>query len=141
MKDEKFIKRVQKSSQNQEALSLMFIGACLDGDLDKVRYLLTSPDLKEHAKVSHNKYQGFLEACERGYFEIVRYLLSSPEINEHADINANEGQALAIAIGYDHREIMEYLLFSSDLKEHADIRCDNFYSIYSSCFEGNIDLV
>jgi hypothetical protein len=111
---EKFLKMAQKESQNEEALSLMCIRACLDGHLDKVRYLLTSPNLKEHARVSHNKYQGFLEACERGHFEIVRYLIQAPELATHITSD-NLKDGLKSACFYKNLDIVKYLILDCDI--------------------------
>jgi ankyrin repeat protein len=141
MIDEKFLKLVQRDSENEEALSLLFIRACINGDLEKIKYLLTSSYLKKHAQISHNNYQGFFEACERGSLDIVKYLLTSPELKEHADIHAKEDYIINLAVNYEYTDIINYLLFSSDLQEHADINGDNCEAIYSACYNGSFDLV
>ena len=36
---------------NQEELNKQFINACKDGNLEIIKYLLTSPELKEHSNI------------------------------------------------------------------------------------------
>ena len=50
----------------QKQLNEVFINFCQKGHLEIVKYLLTSPDLKEHANIHANNDSGFRWACARG---------------------------------------------------------------------------
>ena len=67
---------------NQEELNEQFIDACKNDDLDIVKYLLTSPELTEHADIHASNNLGFIKACFYGHLEVVKYLLTSHELKE-----------------------------------------------------------
>ena len=50
----------------QKQLNEVFISSCQKGHLEIVKYLLTSPDLKEHADIHAKNHEGFRLACEKG---------------------------------------------------------------------------
>lgn len=58
--------------------------ACIGGDLQKVKELLTNPILKEKAEID---YGVFYHACCNQHKEIIKYLLSSPDLEQHVLIN------------------------------------------------------
>lgn len=93
--------------------------ACTYGHLDIVRYLLTSPDLKEHADITANSHYCFQQACQSGHIELVKYMATSPELKVHSDITAANNVALQNACCKNHVEIVRYLLTSVDLKIHT----------------------
>ncbi len=118
----------------QTELNDQFLNACKDGSLDKVKYLLTSPDLKYHANIhSYDDYydpeiensptpqdEGLINACFCGHLDIVKYLLTSSELSEHVDINTGTGSPLVNACYKGHLDVVKYLLTSDDLNERAD---------------------
>lgn len=128
-----------------------FKKACKDNDLDKVKFLLTSPRLEKHANIHYRDYQGFIFACICGHLEIVKYLMTSPDLTFHASVHSDSGQGLISASKGGHLELVKYLLTSPDLDEHADIHAnydavfcgaserDNFEVIKFLIFEMNIE--
>jgi len=136
---DRFFELADKS--NKDSLNALLFGACISGNLDRVRYVLASPELKIHANIDADNYKGFFEACERGYLDIVKYMLTSPELKEHADIHAKNDYALVLAINFEYLDMIEYLLFSPELKEHADVNAHNFTPIESACYNGSVNIV
>ena len=82
---------------NQEELNDQFIDSCAYGYLEVVKYLLTSPELKEHADIHAQDDFGFSWACRYGRLEVVKYLLTSTELTEHADIHAQDDLGFRLA--------------------------------------------
>ena len=74
---------------NQKELNNQFIDACAQGQLEIIKYLLTSAELTEHADIHAENDLGFRSACLEGRLELVKYLLTSPDLKEHADIHAD----------------------------------------------------
>lgn len=112
---------------DKSKLGEKLIHAVLIADLQGIRYLLTSPELKEHADINYKNFIGntpLIIACAYSNLEIVKYLLTSPELKEHAQINQkndDDSTALISACINNNLEIVKYLLTSSELKEHSDI--------------------
>jgi hypothetical protein len=94
--------------------------ACNYGDLKFVKYLLTSPELKEHADIDTGGFGYALQhACAAGHLNIVKYLLTSPELKRHAKLNIGEIPPFYYACSSGQLEVVKYLLTSPDIKEHA----------------------
>ena len=86
----------------QKKLNKVFINSCQKGHLEIVKYLLTSPELKEHANIHAQDDLGFRLACNYGHLEIVKYLLTSPDLKEHADIHADNDYGFGWACANDN---------------------------------------
>ncbi len=122
-------------------LNKVFINSCQKGHLEIVQYLLTSPDLKEHANIHADNDLGFRLACENGYLEVVKYLLTSPDLKEHADIHADNDYGFRLACARGQLEVVKYLLTSPNLKEHADIHANNDSGFRLTCNYGQLEIV
>lgn len=110
--------------------------ACKDGDIEKVKYYLTSPLIENKPNINdsieiykHNYYTPLMVAVSEKNMELTKYLLLSPDLKEHANINAVcvnsdplEGAcALSVATHAGSENMVQYLLCSPDLKEHAKV--------------------
>lgn len=117
--------------------------ACSKGELDKVRYYLTSPELQLHANINIEEDETdppLTKACANGHIEVVKYLLTSKELFEHADINAENGSALAESCWNGHFNIIKYLLTSPSLKTKADLNISSI-SINYAAAQGHLEIV
>ena len=114
-----------------------FVEACRNDELEKVKYLLTSPDLNIHAYDD----KGFRLACRNGHLDVVKYLLTSPDLKEHADIHAQKDWGFKLACEKGNLELVKYLLNSPDLKEHADIHADDDEGFKFACDNWHIKVV
>ena len=126
---------------NKEELNDQFIDVCESGRLEVVKYLLTSPELKEHANVHAKDDGGFKSACRYGNLEVVKYLLTSAELTEHADIHAENDDGFICACDRGHLEVVKYLLTSAELTEHADIHAENDRGFIWACDQGRLEVV
>jgi hypothetical protein len=137
----------QFKDKNIEELNLSLINACRDGEIEKVKYLLTSPELNLHAKAQcHDGDYDLMfplkSACFKGHLDIVKYLLASPELKEHADIHFEHDESLQIACNSGHLNVVKYLLTSPDLKEHADIKlAGGGNPLSGACLHGYLDVL
>ena len=106
---------------NQKELNHELLKACINGKLEVVKYLLASPELKEHADIHYQNNYGWnalIYSCQYGRLDIVQYLLTSPELKEHANTHDkdNEGwNALIIACQYGILDIVKYLLIDYNM--------------------------
>lgn len=100
------IKKMNKAQLNRE---LHY--ACIHGHINIVKYLLTSPDLTEHADINYYNGYPLQEACYIGHLEVVKYLLTSPELKYHADIHTQKDLSLRWACMNGHLDIINYLIF------------------------------
>ena len=78
----------------QEQLNEVFIDSCEKGHLEVVKYLLTSPNLKEHADIHADNDSGFRWACSDGQLEVVKFLIldMSIEKTKHIEDYLNKNQ-------------------------------------------------
>ena len=126
---------------NKQQLNDGFIWACQNGHLEIVKFLLTSPELKEHADVHAKDDLGFRVACRSGRLEVVKYLLTSPKLTKHADIHAKDDGGFRSACLGGHLEIVKYLLTSDELKKHADIHARNDEGFIWACRFGHLEVI
>lgn len=90
----------KKDGLTLDDLNSLFIKACEEGDLEKVRYVLTDPELSIHANINYVNDQGLLKTCQKKYLELAKYLVSSPELKTHAN---------PVHLTYDDK-VMDYLV-------------------------------
>lgn len=75
---------------NESELNVALMTSCRCGNLEEVKYILTSPELEFHANPQSFSHTAFNLACSQGYLEVVQYMLTSPELKVHANIHANK---------------------------------------------------
>lgn len=99
-------------------INFEFRWACQNGDLDKVKYLLTSTDINVHADIHAQDDYGFRLACANGHLEVVKYLLTSPELKEYADIHKGF-RCACINGGF---KILNFFVYDMNLQLSLDVR-------------------
>lgn len=115
-----------------------FRWACEFGRLNIVQYLLTSPELEEHADIHACNNSALQMACGSGHMDIVQYLLTSPELKKHADI---QGDCFSLACMNGKVETVQYLLTKIDLKERIDTHQMIKLGFVYACREKHMDMV
>ena len=105
----------------QKQLNKVFIDSCENGHLEVVKYLLTSPELTEHADIHAQDDLGFRLACANGHLEIVKYLLTSADLKEHANIHAQDDLGFRWACFYGHLELVKYLILDMSIEKTKHI--------------------
>jgi ankyrin repeat protein len=64
----------------QDNLNKELLRAINSNDLDYMKYLLTSPELKVLADPTYNDNRCFEIACGAGNLEVLKYLINNPEV-------------------------------------------------------------
>lgn len=136
-----------KNKTNYE-INNAFLKECMNGNLEKIKYLLNSPELEFNASTdvydSETDNTGYLFACRYGHLDIVKYLLTSPELKYHCSIhseNRTSDTGVQIACNYGHLDILKYLLTSPDLKEHCNISDNEYWALSLACEHGHLNIV
>lgn len=119
-------KEFQGLSQNE--LDIALIDACEDGHFDKVKYLLTSPELTTHANIRARKDAPLITACGYNNVEIIKYLLTSEELKEHANIHAQADAPFLRAMQRDNWDLVKYYIFDLNIEKNESIRC--YYDLF-----------
>jgi ankyrin repeat protein len=106
---------------SQEEIDKSFLLACKYGQLEKVKYLLTSPEIFIHADINL-KYMNthsypLIYAAKAGHLDVVKYLLEQPNI----DIQINNGASFGYACHQGQLEIAKYLLSNIKYKNSIDL--------------------
>ncbi len=96
---------------NQDSINISFSRVCSKNNIERIKYLLTSPELSIHADINF-KDDAIKSACYNGNLELVKYFLTSPELKKHA----NYQSAIRSSIQYGKVEILRYLLNPSNFE-------------------------
>lgn len=117
--------------------------AITKGSLDDIKYIFTSPFVKNKHEINiHLNKETFLEeACTYGHLEIVKYLLTSTDLKEHSDITANSHYCFQQACQNGHLEIVKYMATSPELKIHSDILAANNSALQNACCKNHTEIV
>ena len=86
-KDEEFHKRCKDFSKAQ--INSVFLECCHNGNLERIKYVLHSPDLREHADIHAHYDSGFGYAAQFGHTEVVEYFIFDMNIEKTKFITAN----------------------------------------------------
>jgi hypothetical protein len=111
---------------NQQQLNNTFPSACACGDLEQIKYLLTSPDLHIHADIHIENDYGFHIACQLANFELITYLLSSEELPQQINIKNNFAVLRSEHFGFNLKTI-QFLIFDLNIPIPEDINYDALY--------------
>jgi ankyrin repeat protein len=98
------------------------LDACAHGNLDKVKYVLTSSELDYHADIHYKKDSPLNLAVFSRQLEIVKYLLTSNDLKEHANIHADTDNAFMVAAYYNHTDIVNYFIFDLNIEKNENIK-------------------
>lgn len=124
------------NTENTTDFTLELMQDCKEGNINTVKYYLTSPLLKNKPNINsvneiykYNFYTPLMMAIEGNHIEIVKYLLCSSELKKHANINQVcfdsrpewGACALSIAASKGANDMVNFLLNSDDLIEKAKI--------------------
>jgi len=131
----------QFKNKSRLQLSESLVLACERNDIDKVKYLLTSPELKNKANINYNNDSVFDAACIQGNFELVKYLTSSPELKIHSSIYSNDCIGFRHACEFGNLDIIDFLLFSPELKNHINLNKIGDLAFQRSLIFNKLDVV
>lgn len=142
-----FYLQFRKLSQNK--LNIEVIQACQNYEFEKLKYLLTAPELKKHAQINYKGGNSLLEtACILGNFPAVNFLFTSPELKGQLDKNASTDGSFSpdffdnpfnYAVVGKHYDIVKFFIFDMNVEktelmdyflkklEHANI--DNWFKM------------
>lgn len=107
-------------------LDAEFLDACEKNEIDKVEYLLTSPNLAEKANIHTFNDLATNLVCSKNHVELMKFLVSSPKLKDHIDINAHEEKLFTTAFVYKREEIIAYLIFECGIEKNEII--NEFFS-------------
>ena len=128
-------------TMTQHELNTSLYNACVSNDFEKVKYLLTSPDLDKHAFIHFEEDFALRQAVSNGNLEMVKFLLTSPELKEKADITAKDNSAVHTACFKGRLEILKWLLTSPELLVRPDLSGNNYESFFVACIEEKKEII
>jgi len=95
--------------------------ACDSGNLEIVKYLLTSDELIEKCDINSENDYGLRIACENGDLNLAQYLLTSSDLNKHANIHANNDGVIKSAYDSGNSELINFLIFDMNIEKTTEI--------------------
>jgi ankyrin repeat protein len=106
-------------------LGMTLTSACRAGDLELAKYVLTSPELDNHADIHSIEDVGFDWACFNGHLDLVKYLVASPDLKENISVSANDYGGLNSACLSGYLDVVQFLF------EFIDPKLPNIADIYT----------
>ncbi len=116
----KFYKKYSKL--NQDELNGNLIESCRKGELEAVKYLLTSPELKTHADIFCQDYYCLITAAICNHLNIVKYLLTSPDLKYKANVHANEDRVFIASLNHENKDLMMFLVQDMNIQKTKNIK-------------------
>lgn len=113
------------SHYSQKELNEKLVSASFHNDLPLIKYLLTSPKLKQHAQINADS-RFIANICSHQDLNTLKYVLTSSELKEHANLNIDSERALCCAIYSVNIPMIKYLLNSPELKKHSNLYADHY---------------
>lgn len=116
MIDQKF--KEECKNYNQFEIDTVFVTACMNGNLDRIKYLFNSSDINFHPNINVDKEMALRAACMNGHLEVVKYLVTSEDLKKHANICFDKGTPLAVAAINNNLHIVKYFLETPQFKKN-----------------------
>ena len=126
---------------NQAELNDELFIAATNNDLETVKYLLISPELKLHADINFDYDLVFKKACEYGYVNIVKFILETPGLNREQGLSRSFKDAAQMAYQNGHLNLLKYLIddfFSEYELDHSRLARQ---IMDASCSDGNLEQI
>lgn len=101
--------------RNHHGINPMLNAACEQGNLEMVQYLLSSPELGEHAECDITAAHA---ACRSGSIPLVKYLIKTYHTPENPLLDDRCFQAVVIN---NHISLLEYLLFDTPACQYLNV--------------------
>ena len=117
---------------------ISLIDACISGNVDIVRHLVTDKHCDVNAK-GRNGYTPLHYACEKGHFEIVKFLTDHPQCNIEAEDDFND-RPLHKACKSRNVDIVRHLV----IDKHCDVNAkasDSYTPLHYACEKGHFEIV
>lgn len=96
-----------------------FISACGSGELDIVKYLMFSPDIKNH--IDPTKYfSGFKKACANNYVNVAQFFLEDTDLLQNIT-PPDYKEIFSDVCYYNAVDTLDYLLKNTYINEYANI--------------------
>lgn len=87
-----------------------FITACQVGELEKIKYLLTSSELKENANFKYKQNLAFKVAFGQQHIDILQYFLASPEMRKSINVRRYSLGLLMASCDKKDTPLLEHIL-------------------------------
>lgn len=95
----------------------LIVTAATVENYDVVKYMLTSQDVAEKARIDDDEHSLFKTVARNGNIDMIDYLLFSPELKQHSDYQANGHDAVSMMAFGGHIPAIKYMLDKFDDKD------------------------
>jgi ankyrin repeat protein len=126
---------------NLDDLNHEFHVACISGDLDLVKYLLTSKELHQHADIHFEKDECVILACRYGQLEILKYLLTSTDLKIHPDVHAQKDAGFEWACTNGNLDIIKYFLFDPSINKGFNLKQHSYEAIIRGIYADQMKVI
>lgn len=110
-----------------------FISACGSGELEIVKFLTSSPEIKVHINPT-KYYLGFKKACANNHINIAKYFLEDTNLLQ--ELNGSNYREIFLATCHNNSvDCLDYILKTTYLEEYVNIQSEFINLIDKEMFE------
>jgi len=111
---------------DRQELNEKFINSCIRGDIEDIKYLLTTHELKFNIDFNDTHDEALDFACANNHLEIVKYFLTSPDLKSYISQNSLDNSFTSACFN-GNSAIVEYLIYDFDIPYSEKIK--SFFDI------------
>jgi hypothetical protein len=138
------MKNYIKAELSEEKLNKEVNKAVQSNDLEYVKYLFSSPELKIHANPNANENRCFELACGYGHLEIVDYLINSPDVNFDTPRKNIIHNGIIFAVTHNKIDLLDYFLNKAQKGTNPteiELKKENMRILERACSFGHTEIV
>lgn len=122
---------------SKENINTFFVSACFNGDINRVKYLLNSSELRFNANPHYQDDAGFRMALNHDYIDIVKYLTNSNEIKKPVDLKIYAIEVIRLACNNLDYEWVDELIPFTLVHNKKSV----WSLVHDCCQTGNLNMV
>lgn len=122
---------------SKKEINEAFVNACMNADLDRVRYLINSSELLFNAKPTYENNTALMTALANNAIDVIKYLTNPVEVRKPIDIKPYSTVFLELACKIkDYNWVDQLLPIAKQSSNYSAWRL-----VHHCCEEGNVDMV
>jgi ankyrin repeat protein len=133
-----------KTELSEERLNNEVNKAVQSNDLEYLKYLFSSPELKTHANPNANGNRCFELACGYGHLDIVKYLINSPNVKFDTSRKILINSGIIFSISHNQKDLLDYFRYEAQAgtkPTESELETEDKRVLERACAFGYVEIV